>query len=153
MASAPHAATAYFFRLSFSTCDMTILRRPASATGIAHDEARPTKRARFAEDVKCGDAERPSGPPASSVHRPHPLLVKPSGNALLDPARASVCRNGGLGVLASLPDALLLELLGHLPAYALVRLQGASRALFVFTRHQALWKELYITQADGALER
>jgi hypothetical protein len=134
---------------------MTILRRPSSATAVEHDGARPAKRIRFAENIKSKDAERTSQPPASAstVHRPHPLLLKPSGNALLNPATAMACRSGGLGVLARLPDALVLELLAHLPATELVRVQGASRALLAFTRHQALWKDLYIAEANGALER
>jgi hypothetical protein len=137
---------------------MTILRRPSSTSVITREE-RPAKRARFADDVPpptSRSVEESSVHPKfspSSLHRPHPLLLKPSGNAFLNPARASKCRSGGLGTLVRLPDALLLELLSHLPAPTLFQLQAVSRALFAFSRHPALWKTLYILESEGLLER
>jgi hypothetical protein len=89
------------------------------------------------------------------IHRPHPLGLKPSGNALFNPLRALSTRRGGLGTLFLLPDELVLELLSpsYLPAHTLFTLQACSRALFAFSRHQALWKAHCVLRGNGVLER
>lgn len=128
----------------------TVLTRPSSTVN-----PRAAKRARFADDVTTPtpsvlrSPRKASPPPTSALHRPHPLLLKPSGNALLDPLRAQSARIGGLGALARLPDELLLTLLSVLEAKALFRLQAISRYLFAASRHQALWKVHYVTQSVG----
>lgn len=117
---------------------------------------RPAKRARFAGDVESPPpsptrARPPS--PAGDLHRPHPLLVKPSGNALLNPTVAGAARCGGLGTLSRLPDELLLSMLSTFPGPTLFRLQALSRFLFAASRHQALWKVIYVSRAGGALSQ
>jgi hypothetical protein len=140
---------------------MSTVTRVRPALRSASADRRPSKRARFAEP--SADSDLPSCPPQTephaaskpapridpaSLHRPHPLGLKPSGNALLAPARAAACRSGGLGGLARLPDALLLDALAHLPAPALFRLQAASRALLAFARHPPLWKALVVRACE-----
>jgi hypothetical protein len=100
-----------------------MLRRPLSAMAVEHDKARPTKRIRLAEDVNSEDVERLSRPPAPvwTVHQLHPLLLKPPGNTLLNPARAAAYRYDGPGALGRLSDALVLKLLAHLPATGFAR--------------------------------
>lgn len=126
-----------------------------SAPDIVNE--RPTKRARFAPDVLEPTLRETLGkrspPPPTSLHRPHPLGIKPSGNALLSPERAARARSGGLGAFAALPDELVLEILTLLLPRTLFRLQAVSRAFFVFSRHQALWKVHYISAAETRMDR
>jgi len=81
---------------------------------------------------------------------PHPLGVQPAGNELL--ARLAGgdvgARARGLGALAALDDELLLAVLEFLPARALARAGGASRALYAFAAHEDTWRALVLR--DGA---
>ena len=44
----------------------------------------------------------------------------------------------------ALSDALMLDLLGLLPAHALANLALVSKSLYCFTTHEDLWKALVV---------
>ncbi|KAF2146700.1 uncharacterized protein K452DRAFT_282884 [Aplosporella prunicola CBS 121167] len=98
--------------------------------------ARPTKRLRLdAADLQSeADAEEPAAIP------PHPLGVKPSGNALT----ADINLKASCGHFAALSDELLAQFLEFLDAPSLMRLGGTCKALFAFTRSDDLWRALFI---------
>ncbi|EJD35288.1 Clavaminate synthase-like protein [Auricularia subglabra TFB-10046 SS5] len=134
---------------------VSALTRPQSPTAVT---TRPAKRARFdpslADPEPAPRRERSSPPPSiASSHRPHPLGLKPSGNALIYPAKARKARVEGLGSLAVLPDELILDLLSLLPPRTVFRLQAVSRAFFAFSRQQAHWRVFYLSESGGKLLR
>lgn len=51
-------------------------------------------------------------------------------------------RDASMGALSRLTDELLLEIVGRLPARDLVRLSAASRAAYVFSNDEDLWRAL-----------
>jgi len=69
----------------------------------------------------------------------HPQRVRPSGSQLLDGA-ANLRDAGGLGTLAALPDAVLLQLLGMCSAETLLACAAASHALRAFSTSDDLWR-------------
>lgn len=71
---------------------------------------------------------------------PHPLRIKPSGNAYIS---ASNLRDTS-GLFAVCPDELIIELLGYLDATSLTLLGATSKAFYAFSRHEELWKTLLI---------
>ncbi|EKG22316.1 F-box domain cyclin-like protein [Macrophomina phaseolina MS6] len=97
--------------------------------------ARPTKRLRLgAADSRADiDSEEPAAIP------PHPLGVKPAGNALT----ANVNLKLHAGNFAVLPDELLAQFLECLDGPTLVRLGGTCKALYAFTRFDELWRALF----------
>ncbi|KAK7726055.1 hypothetical protein SLS57_003645 [Botryosphaeria dothidea] len=107
------------------------------ATAGADDASlsRPTKRLRL--DAADPHAEADSDEPAAIP--PHPLGVKPAGNALT--ASANLKLNAG--IFAILPDELLAQLLEYLDWSALIRLGGTCKALYAFTRFDELWRALF----------
>ncbi|KZV86220.1 Clavaminate synthase-like protein [Exidia glandulosa HHB12029] len=133
---------------------VTAIARPSSPSTCV---TRPAKRARFAPSVlePSPSRARPkrTSPPPATFHRPHPLGLKPSGNALFDPDRVRNARIASLGSFARLPDELILDLFSFLDARTVFRLQVVSRAFFAFTRHQALWKVYYLSDTRGRLDR
>ncbi|EEH37767.1 hypothetical protein PAAG_00688 [Paracoccidioides lutzii Pb01] len=76
----------------------------------------------------------------ADVIPPHPLGVKPSGNAL------TVTHNirHSMGNLAVLSDELIILLLECLDSSSLLRLGATCKALYAFTRAEELWKGLFI---------
>jgi len=70
---------------------------------------------------------------------PHPLRVRPSGSKLLDDG-SDLRHTGGLGVLALLPDTLLLQVLGMCSAETLVACAAVSHALRIFSTSNDLWR-------------
>ena len=52
--------------------------------------------------------------------------------------------HAGLGALACLDDALVLSVLGMLPAEDLARAGAASKSLYCFAGHEPLWKALAV---------
>ncbi|KAH7108417.1 Clavaminate synthase-like protein [Auriculariales sp. MPI-PUGE-AT-0066] len=134
---------------------VSTLVRPASPNAMPE---RPAKRVKFDVSVSLQHSERDSAsdrgatpPPAESLFRPHPLQIKPSGNALMNPERVRNARIHGLGAFAVLPDELILDLLTSLDAATLFKLQAVSRAFFVFTRSDTTWKHLYLSASNGEL--
>lgn len=71
---------------------------------------------------------------------PHPLGIKPAGNAY------SVKENimASAGFFAILPEELIIQTFEHLDATALQQLQRSCKALYAFARLEDLWKTLYI---------
>eukprot|EP00039_Didymoeca_costata_P008160 m.108685 g.108685 ORF g.108685 m.108685 type:complete len:486 (+) comp13974_c0_seq1:164-1621(+) len=69
----------------------------------------------------------------------HPYGVEPTGNALVKDAAKS-CREAGLGVLASLTDELILNILEFLDVQSLGRIANVSRAFYVIGHTDELWK-------------
>lgn len=132
----------------------TITTTTAMSTSSPRDES---ERAAAAMDASPRAAKklRPnsSAPSRSSSRRAltHPFGVKPVGNFYEDAARGvRDCRAPGLGAIARLPDAQLLELLGFLSATDLSVFGACSRASYVFSAHDELWRTLVLEEMEGA---
>ncbi|XP_058087003.1 arginine-specific demethylase JMJ22 isoform X2 [Magnolia sinica] len=69
--------------------------------------------------------------------------VQPLGNLLLSHSPYN-SRNPGLGNLSSLPDDLLIDILSLLGPTQLAQLSIASKALYVFSNHDPLWRALVL---------
>ncbi|CAI5522321.1 unnamed protein product [Closterium sp. Naga37s-1] len=87
----------------------------------------------------------------------HPLGVQPLGNLFLrsdhnplKPLRNA--RDAGLGALRRLPDPILLDIVGRLPAESLCHVGMASRALHVVAHQEELWRALVLESAEGGFE-
>ncbi|XP_044956574.1 F-box protein At5g06550 [Hordeum vulgare subsp. vulgare] len=76
-------------------------------------------------------------------------LVQPLGNLLLAAAGRANLRDAGLGGLRQLPDDLLLDVLGLLPARDLAALSAASKALYVISSHDPLWRAIVLDELGG----
>ena len=76
--------------------------------------------------------------------QPHPLGVRPSGNALT----ANEDLRCNLGVLSLLPDQLVLTILEWLDENALLRLGAACRALYAYSTCDQLWRDLWIARSS-----
>lgn len=74
----------------------------------------------------------------------HPLRIKPSGNAYTS---ESNLRETSTGLFAVFPDELIIDILGYLDAESLSQLGFTSRGLYAFSRHEELWKALFIEYA------
>lgn len=72
---------------------------------------------------------------------PHPLRIKPSGNAYTS---ALNLRDTSAGLFVVFPDELIIEVLGCLDAVSLTLLGATSKAFCSFSRHEELWKTLFI---------
>lgn len=73
---------------------------------------------------------------------PHPRGVQPFGCRLLLGASAADVRASGLGSLAALPDALVMDVLGRLQGAGLAALSCCSRAAAAFCAPEELWRSL-----------
>ena len=71
----------------------------------------------------------------------HPLLVKPSGNAITS---NGIDLRASMGTLGQLPDALVLVLLEFLDQRSLANLGTTCRALFAYTTYDQLWRDLAV---------
>ncbi|KAI9852415.1 MAG: hypothetical protein M1838_000733 [Thelocarpon superellum] len=71
---------------------------------------------------------------------PHPLRIKPAGNVYT--ARGNL--RAAAGVLHRLPDELLVAVLEHLDAPALLSIGSTCKALYAFAWLDELWKALFI---------
>lgn len=69
----------------------------------------------------------------------HPLSVRPSGSLLLDDG-CDLRGAGGLGLLAALPDLVLLQVLGCGSAESLSACAATSHALRAFSMSEELWR-------------
>lgn len=78
----------------------------------------------------------------------HPLLVRPSGNALTsdDDLRPS------MGLFGRLPDDMVLALLEFLDQKALTNLGSTCRGLFAYTTYDQLWRDIAIEEPDLRFE-
>lgn len=110
------------------------------------DSSITTKRRKLDVDVRGHEEERDGevkediGEDASATVPPHPLDIKPSGNAYT--ATKNIKDHAGL--FRRLPDELLMQLLEVLNAADLVRLGSTCKALYAFCRSDDLWKTLFI---------
>lgn len=84
---------------------------------------------------------RKTDPRGISAIEPHPLRVKPLGNAF---TASSNLRDTSLGIFALLSDELVIQLLGYLDADTLLALGSASKGFFAFCRCDELWKDLFV---------
>ncbi|XP_062196994.1 arginine-specific demethylase JMJ22 [Phragmites australis] len=79
-------------------------------------------------------------------------IVQPLGNLLLSASPRANLRDAGLGALRPLPDDLLLDVLGLLPARDLAALSAASKALCVVASHDPLWRTLVLDELGGGFD-
>ena len=96
------------------------------------DHSLVSKFSELSKEAEEGDSE--------AVIPPHPLGIKPSGNAYT----ASRNIRPAIGSLAILPDELIIQLLEYLDARELVSLGSTCKALYAFGRSEDLWKALFI---------
>ncbi|KAA8896143.1 phosphatidylserine-specific receptor PtdSerR [Sphaerosporella brunnea] len=73
--------------------------------------------------------------------QPHPLLIKPSGNAFTS---ESNLRDTSCGLFALFPDELILQVLGYLSEDELNAVGATSKGMYGFSRAEELWKSLFI---------
>lgn len=108
--------------------------------GLVHEPL--SKKPRLSDDDSSSQAPESKNETsdASRVQR-HPLKVKPLGN-LYTASQANIKHHAGL--LARLPDELVLDLLGHLEAKDLLLLGATCRALHAFCRHDELWRAMFV---------
>ena len=80
----------------------------------------------------------------------HPYGVKPLGNAFLAPDEVRMVRQNGLGRFACIKDdELLLELLSFLSFREVVALNCVSRAFYVYSMHNELWRDITLRSHKG----
>ncbi|KAF1811370.1 Clavaminate synthase-like protein [Eremomyces bilateralis CBS 781.70] len=103
-------------------------------------EERPSKRVRPSpvNDVHTGDG-------LESGVKPHPLRIRPSGNAYT--SRTNL--KAGAGAFQRLEDELLMSLLEILSPGDLAGLGRTCKFLYAFTRHDELWRDLFIRQGHS----
>ena len=89
------------------------------------------------EEAVAGGSE---AVPSASTVPPHPLGLRPSGNAYT----ATRDIKAFTGHFARLPDELLLQLLEVLDPVDLVKLGASCKALHAFCSAEDLWKTLFI---------
>ena len=75
----------------------------------------------------------------------HPYGVQPLGNAFLEANHDVILmRQNGLGKLAFFTDEILLDLLSFCSANDLANLNCCSRALYVYSMHSELWRDMML---------
>ncbi|KAF2730171.1 Clavaminate synthase-like protein [Polyplosphaeria fusca] len=104
---------------------------------LACADSRPSKKAKLSPPANSLTDELDD---VATAVPAHPLDIKPSGNAYT----ASDNLKSRCGAFARLPDELLSLILESFDADALVRLGSTCRALYAFTRHDELWRALFI---------
>ena len=102
-----------------------------SQPGISDEEHLPRKR-----------RKTHSNGPTNTSHAisPHPLRIKPLGNAL---TASSNLRDTSTGNFAVLPDESIVRILGFLDAASLLSLGATSKGFYAFSRFEELWKDLF----------
>ena len=81
----------------------------------------------------------------------HPYGVKPWGNFFQEESPISI-RDTSLGRFGLLKDETILAILESCSPHALLRLAASSRALYVFSHHDDLWRGITIRELDGAFD-
>lgn len=71
---------------------------------------------------------------------PHPVGVKPAGNAFSAVENSKVMA----GLFLSLSDELILQVLEFLDHWSLLRLGASCKLFYAFCRFDDLWKTLFI---------
>lgn len=100
----------------------------------------PKRHKRSPWESNCHDHERLTEDEGAYGIPPHPLGVKPSGNAY---ASASNAKDNA-GAVALLPDELVFQLLELLTAPELLALGSSCRYFYAFCRADELWRLLFV---------
>ncbi len=79
----------------------------------------------------------------------HPLLVRPSGNALTSDTEDL---RDFMGIFSQLPDDLVLNLLEVLDHRSLTNLGSTCRAFFAYTTFDPLWRDLVVKNPDPTID-
>lgn len=80
----------------------------------------------------------------------HPYGVKPLGNAFFERNKeVMLARQNGLGKFAIVTDDVLLELLSFCSSRDLVHLNCCSRAFYVYSMHNELWRDVMLRTFQG----
>lgn len=98
----------------------------------------------FFSNTKTPRKHHYSLPKMEDVIIPHPLGVKPAGNALT----ASWSLHSAMGFLGTIPDELVMTLLEYLDSTALLALGATCRGLYAFTHAEEVWRPLFIEYAS-----
>lgn len=115
---------------------------------VGAEEQRAWKKAKLHDD-NPGAAASAAGLPSKRV-LVHPYGVKPIGNFYEDMDKGvKDCRAPGMGKLAFLSDMQMLSLLNYLPPKDLSVLGECSRACYVFSSHDELWRTLVLEELEG----
>lgn len=105
------------------------------------------------EEVLDGE-EREENDPSfwlKSCAQSYGCAVQPLGNLFLSTTSSYNCRNPGLGTLHCLPDGLLIDqILSHLTSVDLGRLATVSKAFYVFSNHEPLWRSVVLDRLGGS---
>ena len=82
------------------------------------------------------------------MERLHPYGVMPPGNAYLETNRdILLVRARGLGNICVLKDDdVILEILSYCSYVELTNLNVCSRALYVYSMHNELWRDVFLRQ-------
>jgi hypothetical protein len=72
---------------------------------------------------------------------PHPIDVRPAGNAL---TAAYNLRDTSGGLFLTLTDELIVQVLEFLDGPSLLRVGATCKVLYAFARADDLWKTLFI---------
>jgi len=75
-----------------------------------------------------------------SATPPHPLGVRPLGNAY----ESKLNLKSRSGALAGLPEEVLFQTLEYLDGETLIRLGATCKVLYAFSRAEELWKALFV---------
>jgi hypothetical protein len=106
----------------------------------------PEKREKASSQVAFKEDDLEDG----FYNRQHPYGVKPSGNAYFCTQTEAMVRPFGLGKhLRSITDEALLEMLSFLTPQELASLSACSRALYVYSHHTDLWRDLTLRKCEG----
>jgi hypothetical protein len=113
---------------------------PAVLSTTINEDSPPSKRLKVAplqDDVSDASIE--------TEIQPHPLHIKPGGNALTAPYNL---RDTSIGLFALFPDEVILQVFGYLDADELVAIGSTSKGMYGFSRAEELWKSLFIEYVE-----
>ena len=79
-------------------------------------------------------------PDSSVTVPPHPLRIKPAGNAYTEATNIKIAT----GFFSVLPDELIIQVLEFLDAPQLLSVGATCKALYAFCQLEELWKALFI---------
>mmetsp|Transcript_9052 Transcript_9052/g.12445 ORF Transcript_9052/g.12445 Transcript_9052/m.12445 type:complete len:457 (-) Transcript_9052:23-1393(-) len=85
----------------------------------------------------------------ATLERSHPLDIKPIGNLFLSNERIINIRDIGLGDLGVLDDEIVISIFANLDAHTLARCGTVSKAFYVFSQLEELWKNICLDAFEG----
>ncbi|SJX60865.1 uncharacterized protein SRS1_12092 [Sporisorium reilianum f. sp. reilianum] len=126
----------------------------SGASGSGRDGRKSTKRARIgsAEASSC-NARAQSRSSSRHTQVPHPLGIKPLGNAFLSDRND---RSSSLGLFARFQDDFLLSFLSTFADHpaTLVKLETVSHGLYTFINAtNSIWREAFLLSFNGKMKR